>query len=112
MSALGSDSLSEALAAVAHPVRRELLQQVRDRPSRVTDLAANFEISLPAVSRHLRVLEAAGLVSRSIEGRDHFIAGRVEGWTEVQDWVERQSAEWALRLTALKRVLEGPDGQS
>jgi DNA-binding transcriptional ArsR family regulator len=71
----GEDALSHALAAVAHPVRRDLLAQVCERPVRVTDLAAGFDISLPAVSRHLKVLENAGLVTRSIEGRDHFIAG-------------------------------------
>ena len=104
------DDLSQALAAVAHPVRRELLEQVRARPARVTDLAAGFDISLQAVSRHLKVLEAAGLVSRSVAGRDHFIEGRPEGWAAVSDWVDQQSAAWGARLAALKRILEAEDG--
>ena len=87
----GEDALSHALAAVAHPVRRDLLAQVRARPVRVTDLAVGFDISLPAVSRHLKVLENAGLVTRSIEGRDHFIAGSEPGWRSVADWVQGQS---------------------
>ena len=85
------DALSHALAAVAHPVRRDLLAQVRERPLRVTDLAVGFDISLPAVSRHLKVLENAGLVTRSIEGRDHFIVGSEPGWRSVADWVQGQS---------------------
>lgn len=97
---------------MAHPVRRELLDQVRARPTRVTDLAAGFDISLAAVSRHLKVLESAGLVARSIEGRDHLIAARAEGWDEVADWVERQSADWRLRLGELKRLMEAADGQA
>lgn len=106
---VATDDLSQALAAVAHPVRRELLEQVRGRPARVTDLAAGFDISLQAVSRHLKVLEAAGLVSRSVEGRDHFIEGRPEGWAQVSGWVEEQSAAWGRRLQALKQILEEDD---
>jgi DNA-binding transcriptional ArsR family regulator len=107
---LGEDALSHALAAVAHPVRRDLLAQVRERPVRVTDLAAGFDISLPAVSRHLKVLENAGLVTRSIEGRDHFILASEPGWRGVALWVQRQSAAWDRRLQALKTMLEARDG--
>jgi DNA-binding transcriptional ArsR family regulator len=109
---LGEDALSQALAAMAHTVRRDLLVRVRSRPTRVTDLAAGFDISLPAVSRHLKVLEAAGLVTRSIEGRDHFIAASPEGWRGVAGWVETQSAAWNTRLQALKALLEARDGDA
>ncbi len=108
---LGDDALSHVLAAMAHTVRRELLAQVRTRPSRVTDLAAGFEISLPAISRHLRVLEQAGLVTRSIEGRDHFIAANREGWQGVAGWVQDQSALWDSRLQALKLMMEANNGE-
>ena len=86
MDRFGEDALSHALAAVAHPVRRDLLARVRERPVRVTELAAGFAISLPAVSRHLKVLENAGLVTRSIAGRDHFIAASEPGWRGVALW--------------------------
>ena len=56
------DSLSTSLIALAHPVRRGVLDRLRASPARVTDLAAGFDISLAAVSRHVRVLEDAGLV--------------------------------------------------
>ena len=110
VSRLGEDALSHALAAVAHPVRRDLLARVRERPARVTDLAAGFEISLPAVSRHLKVLESAGLVTRSIVGRDHLIAASEPGWRGLARWVERESAAWDRRLAALKTMLEAGDG--
>jgi DNA-binding transcriptional ArsR family regulator len=110
LSRLGEDPLSHALAAVAHPVRRDLLARVRERPVRVTDLAAGFDISLPAVSRHLKVLEGAGLVTRSIVGRDHFIAASEPGWRGVALWVEHESAAWDRRLGALKTMLEAGDG--
>jgi DNA-binding transcriptional ArsR family regulator len=110
MAMFGRDELSEALAAAAHPVRRDLLSLVRERPTRVTELAARFDISLPAVSRHLKVLEAAGFVTRKVKGRDHYIEARPDGLREVADWVERQSAEWGERLLALKQLMEAGDG--
>jgi DNA-binding transcriptional ArsR family regulator len=110
MAMFGRDELSEALAAVAHPVRRDLLSLLRDRPARVTELASRFDISLPAVSRHLKVLEAAGFVARRIEGRDHFIEVKPDGLHEVASWVERQSAEWGNRLFALKQLMEANGG--
>jgi DNA-binding transcriptional ArsR family regulator len=109
---LGEDALSQALAAVAHPVRRDLLAKVRERPLRVTDLAAGFDISLPAVSRHLKVLQNAGLITRRVVGRDHFIAASEAGWRGVALWVERESATWDRRLRALKTLLEAGDGDA
>jgi DNA-binding transcriptional ArsR family regulator len=108
--ASAKDALSEALAALAHPVRRDLLRLVEAGPARVTELAARFDISLPAVSRHLRVLEAAGFLERRVAGRDHFIEAKPEGMDEVARFVARQSQAWALRLAALKRLMEEPDG--
>jgi DNA-binding transcriptional ArsR family regulator len=110
MTPVGGDELSQALAAIAHPVRRDLLALLRRGPSRVTDLAARFDISLPAVSRHLRVLEAAGFLARRIEGRDHILEARADGMEEVARWVQRQSADWAIRLEELKQMMEGSDG--
>ena len=110
MNLVGADPLSLALASIAHPVRRDLLALVSGGPVRVTDLAARFDISLPAVSRHVRVLESAGLVARRIEGRDHFILGRPQGLDPVSDWVEHQSAAWRARLAVLKTIMEDRDG--
>lgn len=110
MTALGSDDLSQALAALAHPVRRGLIGLIRARRLRVTELAARFAISLPAISRHLKVLEAAGLVTREVEGRDHYLTIRADGMDEVADWATRQSSAWRARLAALKDLMERPDG--
>jgi DNA-binding transcriptional ArsR family regulator len=111
MGLLGGDRLSGALTALAHPVRRDLLSLLEGRAARVTDLASRFAISLPAVSRHVRVLEAAGFVTRRITGRDHFIEARPEAFDEVKDWIAARSAEWDARLTALKALMEeGYDG--
>jgi DNA-binding transcriptional ArsR family regulator len=110
VSEAGADDLSLALAAVAHPLRRELLRRTQGGPVRVTDLAVGFNISLPAVSRHLRVLEAAGLVTRRVEGRDHFIEARAEGLTPVDWWMREQSQAWQDRLERLKQLMEQDHG--
>lgn len=110
MSGLGSDALSLALFAAAHPVRRDLMTRLADKPRRITELASGFALSLPAVSRHVRVLERAGLVRRRIKGRDHFIEARREGLTPMADWVSQQSAAWQARLEQLKALMEGTDG--
>jgi DNA-binding transcriptional ArsR family regulator len=91
-------------------VRRELLDLIRLGPARVTDLAARFDISLPAVSRHVRVLGDAGLVERTIVGRDHFIGPARAGLDDVAAWVETRSGEWRQRLQALKTLMESRDG--
>ena len=110
MSSTGLDPLSVSLAAAAHPVRRGLLALVQGEPARVTDLAARFDISLPAISRHLKVLEAARMVERRVDGRDHFIAARADGLEPMADWVARQSAHWQARLDSLKSLMETRDG--
>jgi DNA-binding transcriptional ArsR family regulator len=102
--------LSEALAALAHPVRRDLLALVEGRRLRITELASRFDISLPAVSRHVKVLEAAGFVARRVAGRDHFIEASPHGFDEVSQWVARRQAEWTMRLDALKELMEKGDG--
>jgi DNA-binding transcriptional ArsR family regulator len=106
MSGIGNDKLSGILAAAAHPARRRLLALLGREPSRVTDLAARFEISLAAVSRHIRVLEEAGLVERTVEGREHLIAVRSGSLAPVQSWAEVQTRLWNERLHRLKKMME------
>ena len=88
------DPLSATLSALADPTRRAILAQLAQGEATVNNIARPFKISLPAVSRHLKVLENAGLVTRSIAGRDHFIAASEPGWRGVALWVERESAAW------------------
>jgi DNA-binding transcriptional ArsR family regulator len=106
----GQDRLSLVLFALAHPVRRDLIDMVRRAPARVTELAAGFDMSLPAVSRHIRVLDKARIVQRRVVGRDHFILPAEDGLADVADWVTRRSGEWRERLEALKSLMEAEDG--
>ena len=102
--------LDAVYAAIAHPVRRRVLEQLRPRGATVTELAAAHPISLAAVSKHIRVLEDAHLVRRTIVGREHRLTleptplGAAAGWLDTyrQFWEERLDLLEA-RLRARRR---------
>jgi DNA-binding transcriptional ArsR family regulator len=91
--------------ALADPTRRAIVGRLARGEARVTDVAAPFPISLNSVSKHVRVLERAGLVRRRIEGRDHFLSLDVAPLDEAADWITAQKALWAWRLGELEKVL-------
>lgn len=104
------DDLSLALSAAAHPIRRDMLARLAKSPLNVGELSGGYAISWPAVSRHLKTLERAGLVERTIHGRSHVIALRSEGLRRIADWSAAQSAEWNDRLARLKALMEDENG--
>ena len=104
------DPLSLALAAAAHPIRRDILERVARQPQNVGALSDAYSVSLPAISRHLKTLERARLIVRRVEGRSHVIALESEGLRRIAEWSATQSAEWAERLAKLKTLLEGDHG--
>jgi DNA-binding transcriptional ArsR family regulator len=93
----------EAAAAIADPIRRRVLELVRDRELPAGELAEQFEVSRPAVSRHLRVLREAGLVRERREGRRRLYRADPEPLVELREWLERY---WEDRLVALKELVE------
>lgn len=103
---MNDDQLSEILKAVSDPTRRSLLTTVvQEGPSRVTDLADRYEISLNAVSKHIKVLEAAGLLTRKTIGRVHLIEADLEPVTKIDDWFAKLRSIWDLRLQHLENIL-------
>ena len=92
-----------ALAALADDTRRSLFERLRDGPVSVGDLAAGMPISRPAVSQHLKVLDAAGLVTVRSQGTRRLYAVRPEGLAELRYWLE---AFWDDVLTAYREALE------
>ena len=101
-------NLDHAFAALAHPVRRRILESTIPKGRGVTELTERFDISLAAVSKHVKVLEQAGLVSRQILGRDHVIRARVEALRAARDWIEHQTTFWERAMARLKADLETP----
>jgi DNA-binding transcriptional ArsR family regulator len=93
----------EAAAAIADPIRRRVLELVRDRELAAGELAAEFEVSRPAVSRHLRVLRDAGLVLVRQEGKQRLYRANPAAFSELREWLE---AYWVGRLVALRDLAE------
>lgn len=99
--------LTEILKAASDPSRREILTLLAQHgPTRVTEIAARFKMSLNAVSKHIKVLEAAGLVSRRTLWREHLIEVRLEPLSAVDAWFRQLRSIWDLRLDALSNLLE------
>ncbi|MBY0112194.1 MAG: metalloregulator ArsR/SmtB family transcription factor [Phycisphaerales bacterium] len=98
-------NLDRTMTALAHPTRRAILRRVMRHESRVTDLAAPFAMSLNAVSKHIRVLEEARLVTRRRVWREHFVSFNPEPLNEVAQWIEQARAYWNERFDALDAML-------
>ena len=90
-------------AAIADPTRRRVLELVRDRELAAGEIAGAFEISRPAVSRHLRVLREAGLVAERRQGRLHLYRADPTPLAELRGWLDEY---WSGRLAALKTLAE------
>ena len=98
--------LTAILKAASDPTRRRILTVlVREGPMRVTDLAALFDTSLNAVSKHIKVLEAAGLVSRMTQWREHLIAAEPERLNAIDRWFKDLRWVWETRLETLEKLL-------
>ncbi len=102
----GNGDLDRAFGALSHSVRRRILEATVRQGRGLTELTAEFDISLAAVSKHVKVLERAGLVSREILGRDHVIRARVGELRAARDWMARQTAFWERAMSRLKADLE------
>lgn len=100
------EHLSQLLKASSDSTRRSLLTQLcQQGPSRVTDLANYYAMSLNAISKHLKVLEKAGLVKRKTLGRTHWIEADLEQITLIQNWLDSLNSIWELRLQKLNELL-------
>lgn len=102
-------SLDATLFALADPTRRALLQRLSHGEARVTELAAPFNMSLNAVSKHIRVLERARLVRRRRVGREHFLSYHPKPLDDAVDWLEQQRGLWSTRLDRLAALLDEED---
>ena len=96
------DTLSGVLSALSHPSRRAMIARLSGGSARVTDIAKPFDMSLNAVSKHLKVLEQAGLVRRVRKGRDHIIEFKAEPLREVVSWLHPYEKFWNERLNLLE----------
>lgn len=99
--------LTVILKAVSDTTRRSLLTRLcQQGASRVTDLADHYEMSLNAISKHIKVLEKAGLVTRRTIGRTHWIGPKLENVRLIEKWVKNLKSIWELRLDKLDEILK------
>jgi DNA-binding transcriptional ArsR family regulator len=109
------DRLSVIFAALADPTRRAILARLAEGDATVSELAEPFSISMPAISRHLKVLERAGLISRSRSGQWRSSTLEATALKEATDWMERYRVFWDASLDRLdahlRRVQQGEPAQ-
>jgi DNA-binding transcriptional ArsR family regulator len=104
-SALPSNQQLDAVfSALSDASRRHMLERLRQGEATVGELAEPLDMSLPAVSKHLRVLESAGLLRRRVEGRLHYISASAQPLNQAMNWMEQQRRFWTGSFERLERL--------
>jgi DNA-binding transcriptional ArsR family regulator len=104
------DLLSDALVAISHPTRRAIIEQLTRGPARFSDIASQFDTALNAVTKHLKILERAGLIEREKNGREVFISLRGEPLAKVAIWVHTHERFWNNRLNTFEQHFKSGKG--
>jgi DNA-binding transcriptional ArsR family regulator len=99
-------ALDATFGALADPTRRAILARLAQGEAMVTELAEPFRVSLPAISKHVRVLEAAGLLERQVDGRVHRCRLAAQPMKNAAAWIEQYRSFWELQFDALEKYLE------
>src|SRR5215470_17662135 len=100
------DQLTDVLTAISHPSRRAIIGQLAMGPARFSDIARAFDTALNAVTKHLKLLERAGLIERRKQGREVFISFRGEPLREVAGWVHDYERFWNERLDQFEQYFK------
>ena len=99
----------QSLLAIADPTRRRIVELLAQHERTAGELVAEFDLSAPAISQHLKVLREAGLVTVRAEGQSRVQVLNPEGFGELEAWMEKTRAFWSRRLDALERELRADD---
>lgn len=97
---------ADVFTALAHPVRRQILDRLAVEEESVTQLAEPFEMTRPAISQHLRILKDVGLVTEERHGREHYYRLQPQRLVEVRDWLQKYDQFWRSHLRDLGAYLE------
>lgn len=108
ISDLREASLDRVFSALSDSTRRRLVRALAKREQAITELARPFDMSLAAVSKHIAILERAGLIRRRKDGRTHYCSLRPEALAGALDWISIYHQFWRQRLDELARVLSSP----
>jgi DNA-binding transcriptional ArsR family regulator len=97
--------------ALAHPIRRGVVERLAFGPATVGEATRGFGVSKPTMSRHLRVLEDAGLLTRVVEGRTHRLRLEPKPLTEAEGWLEKQREHWERLFDVVEQYIEETPGK-
>jgi DNA-binding transcriptional ArsR family regulator len=97
---------NDTFRALAHPLRRDIVERLSAGPATVGDVTQNLGVSKPTISRHLKLLEEAGVVSRIVDGRTHRLALRPEALAETSAWLDSQRTRWERLFDVIEEYLE------
>lgn len=95
----------DVFQAIADPTRREIIGLITSKELNINEVAQNFEMSRPAVSKHMRILEQCGLVVIEKRGRERYCKPKLEPLTEVAQWIAQYRKFWNSRLDKLEEIL-------
>lgn len=101
----------DVFQAIADPTRREIISLLAHQSLNLNSIAENFDISRPAISKHVRILAECGMVAVRTKGRERYCRVDLEKLKEVAAWVEKYKRFWAGRLDTLQSLLEAEDHQ-
>ena len=103
---VNNSHLNRTFHALADPTRRQIIGMlVEQKQHRIKELAEPFEMSFVAVSKHIKVLEKAHLLTRTKRGREHYIQLNIKPLTEAQDWIKYYEKFWVARFSRLEKLL-------
>ncbi|MCB2427597.1 ArsR/SmtB family transcription factor [Methylophaga pinxianii] len=105
-------NLDNLFHALADPTRRSMLQALALQNLSIGELAEPFEMSLTAASKHIRVLEQAGLINRQVQGRNHICELNAAPMHGGLEWIQHYQRFWNLQLDTLEQLLQKPDSDS
>ena len=98
--------MNDPFRALAHPIRRGIVERLAHGPRTVGDATADFGVSKPAISKHLKVLEETGVIRREVIGRTHRLSLEPDVLSEAADWMEQQRALWGRLFDVVDEFLE------
>lgn len=103
--------VNDPFRALSHPIRRGIVERLAEGPATVGDVTAGFGVSKPAISKHLRVLEDTGVVTRAVEGREHRLSLELDSLREAAEWMDRQRALWGRMFDVVDEYLKEEDAR-
>jgi DNA-binding transcriptional ArsR family regulator len=103
--------VNDPFKALAHPIRRGIVERLAAGPASVGEVTRDFDVSKPAISKHLKVLEETGVISRAVAGRTHVLSLEPEALDEAARWMDRQRVRWERLFDVVDDYLKEKEPQ-